>query len=131
MSAKIFNKSITLYCSYTKNKEIKYKRVVINGVFTDKSKIVNTNTTGMTDSNSVWVAIPMTAIKNYVQPKVFNKFPEKYMTLKEGDMLVDGIIDKDYNSMVQLQKEQDNVYTITGVDYKAFGSLPHFEVSGK
>ena len=131
MSAKIFNKSITLFCSYTRNKELKYKRVVLNNVFIDKSKIVNTNSTGMTDANSIWVAIPMTSVKNYVYPKTFRGSPDKYMTIQEGDVLVEGIVKEDYTSMTQLFKEVDNAYTITGVDYKAFGSLPHFEVSGK
>ena len=127
----MFVKTITIYCSYIDNKELKYARRVVNGVFIDKQKVVNTNTTGMTDTNSVFIAIPKSVVPNYVSPKVFNVNPSDKITFKEGDIIVEGEIKTDYNSMTTLQKELDNVYTITGIDYKDFGTMPHFEISGK
>lgn len=126
---------MTIFCSYfdKSKKDNRYIRKIINGVFWADTKVVNTNTTGMTDVNTLNVFIPKENVSNYISPKKYASLenPDNHITFKEGDKIVKGIIEKDYTSMVELDKEQDNVFTITGADYKDYGTRPHFALSGK
>lgn len=127
----MFVKTVTVFCSYIDKGETKYARRIIKGVFIDKSKVVNTNTTGMTDVDRIFIGIPESRVPTYKTPKEFAKDVENSLTFKEGDKIAEGEIQTDYTSMINLEKEHDNIYTITGVDFKDFGSMPHFEISGK
>ncbi len=132
----MFDKDITIYCYWrdSAGKE-KYIRKQIKGVFIDDTKIVNTNTNGLEEANSLFLAIPKeTALNNgYLTPKEFSDLqdPNNKFTLKEGDKIVKGLIDTDYETDVDIVKNNEYVYTITGIDFKDFGSMPHFEISGK
>lgn len=132
----MFDKNITIFCYWRDSKgEEKYIRKQIEGVFIDDTKIVNTNTNGLEEANSLFLAIlKETAFNNgYVTPKEFANLedPSKNFTLKEGDKIVKGLIDTDYETDVDIAKNNEYVYTITGIDFKDFGSVPHFEISGK
>lgn len=134
----MFDKNITIFCYWrdSTGKEEKYIRKQIKGVFVDDTQIVNTNSNGMEDANSLFVAIPESVItksKGYLAPKEFSKLkdPSNNFTLSKGDKIVKGLIDTDYNSSVDIVKNNEYVYTITGIDFKNFGSMPHFEISGK
>lgn len=133
----MFNKDITVFCYYRSSTgEEKYIRKQIKGVFIDDTQIANTNANGIEDANSLFVAIPekvITSIGGYLPPKQFASLedPSKNFTLNKGDKIVKGLINTDYNSNVDIAKDNEYVYTITGVDFKNFGSMPHFEISGK
>lgn len=132
----MFDKDITIFCYWrdATGKE-KYIRKQLNNVFIDNTQIANTNTNGLEDANSLFLVVKKTEAINagYVSPKQFEMLedPTNNFTFKEGDKIVKGLVGKDYESSVDIVKENEYVYTITGVDLKDFGSLPHFEIAGK
>lgn len=129
----LFNKDITIFTSYVENGDDKYiKTLLPKSCFIDCNEIVNTNR-GIEDANRIIILLPKMNCKNYLSPKQFKEVEDKenYFSLKKGDKVVKGLVEKDYDSMVQLMKEEENVYTITGVDDKDYGTMQHFEIAGK
>ena len=120
----VWNKTITVFCSYIKNHEQLYKRKILTNTFYDNISVVATNQ-GLQNANKISLFI-----KDYdgiVPPREFNG---NGWTLKEGDRIVAGEVLKDYTSMIDLEKDYVT-YTITSVDFKNYGTLPHYEVGGR
>lgn len=122
----MWDKTITVFSSYydKATKTDKYIRKVLNNTFVDQQSTVATNQ-GIENANKINVYIKDYA--GYIKP---NLYTGTGWTLKEGDKIVPEQVIKDYSSMVQLAKEH-TTYTITSVDFKDYGSVPHFEVGGR
>ena len=121
--------------------ETRYITVLL-GVFMDASKASNVRASGLEGADSVNLFIPFSVTaydgatrqkKQYVDPKAFEAATDKsgIWTLRISDFFVKGdvVVDKDFQ---YINLNYDDVYRITKVDKKDFGSaaMQHFEVGG-
>lgn len=130
----ITNSKMTVYNKYTDaNKNVYYKKHLIDKVFWDDAKSVNQNL-GYENTDEVNIYIPKNKnnMKDYVKPKEFDGVQNKW-TLHEGDFIVRGNIDLPQISGIKELSKYNDVFTITLVDDKDFGSfnMQHFEIKGK
>lgn len=116
---------------------------VLEGVLLDASKAANIRATGLTGADAANLYIPFSvraidgesgAEKTYADPKEFSKAEDKSLlwTLDERCFFVKGtVIDLEANFQ-NINREYDDVYRVTKVDKKDFGSpdMQHFEVGG-
>lgn len=129
------NTKMTVYNKYTnENKSVIFKKHLIDNVFWDDSKAVNLNT-GYENADDVNIFIPKSQndMSNYVSPKKYNGEVKKW-TLNVGDFIVKGECKEDVvYGIKELINKYDDVFTITLVDNKDFGSpnMHHFEIRGK
>ena len=129
------NTKMTVYNKYTdENKNVIFKKHLIEEVFWDDSKAVNLNT-GYENADDVNIFIPKSQndMNNYVSPKKYNGEVKKW-TLNVGDFIVKGECKEDVvYGIKELINKYDDVFTITLVDNKDFGSesMHHFEIRGK
>ena len=124
----VFNK-----CTDDIARSVIFKKHLIDNVFWDDSKGVNLNL-GYDKADDVNVFIPKDSndMSKYVNPKQYNG--SNGWTLKEGDFIVRGnVTEKQVSKLSELSSKYDNVFTITLVDDKDFGSsnMQHFEIRGK
>lgn len=126
------NANITLYNKYydAVARLDKWKRTQLLGVFWDSCKGANVKKSGMETADSVIVFIPLN-INGYVGPKQYTG-AEGTWTLNQGDKICKGLIDQDFTKISDLEKAYSDVYDITKVDKKDFGSanMRHWEVGG-
>lgn len=130
--------------------EIRYNITILDGVFLDRSQASNIEKTGLQDADSATLFIPFTvnavdgttgAKKEYIGPKAYRRLEDKsgYWTLEPGGkssnvdcFFVKGrVVDQEgYRS---LREKQDDVYTVTTVDTRDFGSadMQHWQVGGR
>lgn len=129
------NTSMSVFNKYTdEEKNVRFKKHLIDNVFWDDSKSVNLNL-GYENADEVNVYIPKSQndLSGYVEPKQY-KGESGTWTLENGDIIVKGNVDEEEISMIkELTKKYDNTFTITLVDDKDFGSsnMQHFEIKGK
>lgn len=129
------NTSMCVYNKYTdEEKNIVFKKHLIENVFWDDSKGVNLNT-GYDKADDVNVFIPKSQnnMSNYVEPKSYKGMSNTW-TLNNGDFIVKGNTEEiQVSSIKELIEKYDNVFTISLVDDKDFGSkkMHHFEIRGK
>ena len=129
------NTSMSVFNKYTdEEKNVRFKKHLIDNVFWDDSKSVNLNL-GYENADEVNVYIPKSQndLSGYVEPKQY-KGGNGTWTLENGDIIVKGNVDEEEISMIkELTKKYDNTFTITLVDDKDFGSsnMQHFEIKGK
>lgn len=127
------NSKMTVYNKYnTADKQVNFKKHLIENVFWDDAKIVNLSL-GLENADEVNVYIPKDKndLTKYVKPKKYNAVDNSW-TLKEGDYIVRGNVN--INEIQEIKELSDyDVFTITSVDDKDFGSpsMQHFEVKGK
>lgn len=130
--------TITLYSTIEDSVTFEETRfiTVLRGVFMDASKASNVRASGLEGADGVNLFVPFSVDasgKKYVDPKEFEKTPDKngLWTLRVGDFFVKGEVveDKDFQ---YINLNYDDVYRITKVDKKDFGSesMLHFEVGG-
>lgn len=128
------NTSMSVYNKYTdESKNTVYKKHLIENVFWDDAKSVNL-TQGYDKADDVNIYIPKDKndMKNYVKPKQYTGSKSEW-TLNEGDFIVRGNININEVSKIKDLSKFDDVFTITLVDDKDFGSsnMQHFEIKGK
>lgn len=130
-------KTNTNMCVFNKftdeNKNVVFKKHLIDHVFWDDSKAVNLNR-GYDNADDVNVFIPKNQnnMSSYVDPKQYNSLNK--WTLQVGDFIVKGNVkEKEVSGIKELTTKYDNVFTISLVDDKDFGnsSMHHFEIRGK
>lgn len=115
---------------------------VLHEVFMDAAKAANVRSSGLEGADSVNLFIPFSVSatdgrslldKVYVDPKVFEAAEDKsgLWTLRVGDFFVKGEVVEDMDFQY-INQNYDDVYRITKVDKKDFGSesMCHFEVGG-
>ena len=129
------NTKMSVYNKHTDNeKNVVFKKHLIEEVFWDDSKGININT-GYAEADDVNVFIPKTT-KNmigYTEPKKYKGLTNTW-TLENGDLIVKGDTkEKEVPGIKELAKKYDNVFTVSLVDDKDFGSssMHHFEIRGK
>lgn len=129
------NTSISVYNKYTdEEKNVMFKKHLIDNVFWDDSKGINLNT-GYEKADDVNVFIPKSQndMTGYVEPKKYKGLSNTW-TLENGDFIVKGnTSESEVLSIKELVQKYDNVFTISLVDDKDFGSesMHHFEIRGK
>lgn len=122
--------------------EVTQHITVLRGVLMDASKASNVRTSGLEGADSVNLFIPFSVKaadgvslmdKTYVNPKEFESAADKngLWTLRIGDFFVKGEVVED-NDFQYINANYDDVYRITKVDKKDFGSesMLHWEVGG-
>ena len=129
------NTSMSVFNKYTdENKNVIFKKHLIDNVFWDDSKGINRNL-GYENADDVNVFIPKSQndMSGYVEPKKYKGLGNNW-TLENGDFIVKGNTEESsVTSIKELLKKYDNVFTISLVDDKDFGSanMQHFEIRGK
>lgn len=129
------NTNMSLYNKYTdEEKNVIFKKHLIDNVFWDDSKGININT-GYEKADNVNVFIPKSQndMSGYVKPKKYKGIGNSW-TLENGDFIVKGnTSENEVLSLKELAQKYDNVFTISLVDDKDFGSInmQHFEIRGK
>lgn len=129
------NTSMSVYNKYTdEEKNVVFKKHLINNVFWDDSKGINRNL-GYENADDVNVFIPKSQnnMNGYVEPKKYKGLSNTW-TLENGDFIVKGNTNEsEVLSIRELAQKYDNVFTISLVDNKDFGSenMHHFELRGK
>lgn len=116
---------------------------ILKGVLFDASKGSNIQKTGLENADSVNLYIPFTVEavdgeslmeKTYVGPIEYEKAEDKSQiwTLDEGNkcFFVKGSVVLPDRGFDYLKLNYDDVYRVTKVDVKDFGTLKHFEVGG-
>lgn len=124
----IFNRSV-----HPTTKQVTFKKHTIENVFWDDYKN-STNDKGQAKDNAVQVFIPKDKndLSAYVEPKQFDGSTN--WTINKGDYIVKGeISETEVSKISELSSKYDNVFTITTVDNKDYGSqnMHHFEIKGE
>lgn len=129
------NTNMSVFNKYTdEEKNVIFKKHLIDNVFWDDSKGINRNL-GYENADDVNVFIPKNQndMSGYVEPKKYKGLNNTW-TLENGDFIVKGNVEESsVVSIKELLKKYDNVFTISLVDDKDFGSanMQHFEIRGK
>ena len=129
------NTSMCVYNRCTdEQKNVVFKKHLIDNVFWDDSKGINRNL-GYENADDVNVFIPKSQndMTGYVEPKKYKGLSNTW-TLENGDFIVKGNTNEsEVLSIKELVQKYDNVFTISLVDDKDFGSesMHHFEIRGK
>lgn len=129
------NTSMSVFNKYTdEEKNVIFTKHLIDNVFWDDSKGINRNL-GYENADDVNVFIPKNKndMSGYVEPKKYKGLNNTW-TLENGDFIVKGNVEESsVMSIKELLKKYDNVFTISLVDDKDFGSanMQHFEIRGK
>ena len=129
------NTSMSVYNKYTdEEKNVVFKKHLIDNVFWDDSKGINRNL-GYENADDVNIFIPKSQndMTGYVEPKKYKGLSNTW-TLENGDFIVKGnTSESEVLSIRELVQKYNNVFTISLVDDKDFGSenMHHFEIRGK
>lgn len=129
------NTSMSVFNKYTDSeKNVKFKKHLIQNVFWDDSKGINLNR-GYDNADDVNVFIPKSQndMNGYVEPRQYQGLNNTW-TLNNGDFIVKGETKEiEVSSIKELITKYDNIFTITLIDNKDFGSpsMHHFEIRGK
>lgn len=139
--------NVTVDIDKTAIKEVTTRNVtLLKGVFLDASKGVNVRTSGLEGADAVTLYIPsdVTALdpetgqkRHYAGPWEYFQAEDKsgLWTLsisgKAGESyFVKGEVVRPDLDREKLEGMVDDVYSVTKVDEKDYGWLPHFEVGG-
>ncbi len=117
--------------------EVTHHITVLRGVLLDASKASNVRTSGLEGADGANLYIPFSVAsdssKSYVDPKEFESAADKsgLWTLRVGDFFIKGEVVED-EDFQYINANYDDVYRITKVDKKDFGSesMRHWEVGG-
>lgn len=129
------NTCMSVFNKYTDSeKNVIFKKYEIENVFWDDSKGVNLSL-GYENADEVNVFIPKNEndMSSYVEPKYYIGLNDTW-TLNNGDFIVKGqTFENQVSSIKELKEKYNNVFTVTLVDDKDFGSksMRHFEIRGK
>ncbi|WP_315069620.1 DUF6751 family protein [uncultured Clostridium sp.] len=129
------NADITIYNKYFDKTESldKYQRTVIEKVnWSSKRKLVigkNAGDKGATETKATMIIIDK--LDNYISPKQFKKLSDtdrvNYFTFGLGDKIVKGNINFEVTKIADLDKDYDDVVTVTGADLLSH----HWEVEAE
>lgn len=131
----ITNTSMSVFNKCTDSeKNIVFKKHEIESVFWDDSKGINLNL-GYENVDDVNIFIPkiQNDMSEYIEPKFYIGLNDTW-TLNNGDFIVKGqTFENQVSSIKELKEKYNDVFTITLVDDKDFGSknMHHFEIRGK
>ena len=129
------NTCMSVFNKYTDSeKNVIFKKHEIENVFWDDSKGVNLNK-GYENADDVNIFIPKDKndMSGYTEPKFYIGLNDTW-TLNNGDFIVKGqTFENQVSSIKELKEKYNDVFTITLVDDKDFGSknMHHFKIRGK
>ena len=129
------NTCMSVFNKYTDSKKnVIFKKYEIENVFWDDSKGVNLNK-GYENADDVNIFIPKDKndMSGYTESKFYIGLNNTW-TLRNGDFIVKGqTFENQVSSIKELKEKYNDVFTITLVDDKDFGSknMHHFEIRGK
>lgn len=129
------NTCMSVFNKYTDSeKNVIFKKHEIENVFWDDSKGVNLNK-GYENADDVNIFIPKDKndMSGYTESKFYIGLNNTW-TLRNGDFIVKGqTFENQVSSIKELKEKYNDVFTITLVDDKDFGSknMHHFEIRGK
>lgn len=157
----MFPHTCTIYNKYREGREDKWHRTVLHGVLWDNVRGINARNGAVDNNDSAVIIIPAIGRTGYKPPKKFaahlcenaKRLPQAVLpfsrmsfslthhnktdvwTINAGDLIVFGEIDfvfDDEHRLADLERQYDDVLTITKVDRRIFGShLDHWEVGAK
>ena len=117
---------------------------ILRGVLVDETKGRNVRESGLVDADSVVLHIPRGIVavdaisgteKAYATPVDFFNAPDKSglwtLSVDAGTFFVKGEVVEQGKTEQYINLTHDGVYTVSSVDNKDFGGLPHWEVGGK
>ena len=130
--------------------EVKNNITILSGVFLDRSQAANIEKSGLRDADAATLFIPfsVTAVdagteeeKQYIGPNAYRSLVNKtgYWTLDPGGVsssvdcfFIKGVVVSD-ESYSTLREQYDDVYDVTTVDTRDFGSksMQHWQVGGR
>lgn len=133
------NANITIYNRYTEGNVEKYQRTQLRNVVWEDRKGSNIRATGGTiAADQATIFIPLAVGGAYLTPKVWLQSRAGHFTLKEGDVIVLGLVSDEITqspvfTMTNLKSKYDSVLTISSVDSMMAGSLSmrHWKVGAK
>lgn len=130
--------------------ELSYNVTFLRGVFLDRSEAANITKSGLRDADAATLFIPFTVEavdavtgdpKQYIGPKAYRQLEDVsgYWTLEGGGMSsgADSFFIKgevlNYNGYAKMREMYDDVYDITTIDIRDFGSedMQHFQVGAR
>jgi hypothetical protein len=148
----LFPHTVTIYTVLTEMERETFteKRTncitILRGVLMDAAKGVDVRTGGLDGADVVTLYIPETVAaldpdtgeaKQFAGPWEFEKMADKsgYWTISINGsagqtFFIKGEIVEPRLDFGKIHEKFDNVYNVTNVDYKDFGGLAHWEVSG-
>ena len=129
---------------------LEYNVTYLRGVFLDRHEAANIEKSGLRDADAATLFIPFSVEavdavtgekKQYIKPKAYRQLEDKtgYWTLEGGGMssgadsfFVKGEI-LDLNGYAKMRETYDDVYDITTIDTRDFGSadMQHFQVGAR
>lgn len=129
----MFPHTVTIY---NRDKEERYHRTMIHGVFWNSSKGAVARKTGMSSADGLQLIIPFSSDTNggYLKPKDWAELADKtgHWTLQPKDIVILGEINYEVIKSSKELMQFDDVLTISNVDTRNFATdLDHWEVSGK
>lgn len=131
------DKNITLFNRVVVNREDVLLKTYIYGVHWEDVEGVNNNTSAGLQVDKSTIYIPFTAKasdgKIYKSPKSFQKDREGSFTFKKDDIIIKGIVEDEYRTLVEMEKALDDVRVISSVDKNDFGSfeMQHYEIGAR
>ena len=130
--------------------EQEYNITFLRGVFLDRTEAANIEKSGLRDADAATLFIPFTvdavdavtgAKKSYIGPKAYRQLEDRsaYWTLEGGGMSsgADSFFVKgevvNYNGYAHMRDLYDDVYDITTIDTRDFGSadMQHWQVGAR
>lgn len=137
----MFPHTVTLY-NLTENQttfEKEYNVTVLRGVLLDAVQAANINKSGLLNADSVTLYIPFgvdSGGKGFLPEREYERSEDKpsHWTLRKGkDFFVKGEIAETGKNYEQINGMFDDVYRISTVDAKDFGSpdMRHWECGGR
>lgn len=133
----MFPHTCTIYNKYRDGREDKWQRTVLSGILWDNIRGINARNGAVDNADDAVIIIPSRGRTGYQSPKEFAALTDKTdkWTVNAGDIIVFGEIDfvfDDEHRLADLERQYDDVLTITKVDRKIFGTpLDHWEVGAK
>lgn len=121
MNDRFFKQSITIY---NQKKDESFQRTVVDKVYVRKTRKIVINSNGEEVAGSATITIPIDIAK--IGDSLAIDTYKKGWYLKEGDYIVDGSCDLDFD--ITKIKEQFDLFQIVSVADNRKGNLQHFKV---
>lgn len=121
MNDRFFKQSITIY---NQNEDESFKKTVIDKVYVRKTRKITINSNGEEVASSASITIP-TDIAKIKDVLAINTYKKDWF-LKEGDYIVDGKCDLDFD-ITEIKKQFD-LFQILSVADNRKGRLQHFKI---
>ena len=121
MNDRFFKQSITIY---NQKEDESFQRTVIDKVYVRKTRKITINSNGEEVASSASITIPTDIAK--IGDNLAIDTYKKYWYLEEGDYIVDGLCDLDFD--ITKVKKQFDLFQIVSVADNRKGRLQHFKI---